>query len=54
MEIGIDGHFKDEVFPYCPVGSDGGGSTRTDAGLDTFLRKAEVTAKMICGEVVQG
>ena len=47
LEIWIEGHFKDEVFPDGPVGSGGGGSTRRDAGLDAFLRKAEVTAEMI-------
>ena len=47
LEIGIEGHFKDKILPNGPLGSGGDRSTRSDAGLDAFLHKAEVTAGMI-------
>jgi hypothetical protein len=43
----------DVLEPFGPVSVGGGGSTRTDAGLDVFLCKAEITPEIICELGVQ-
>jgi hypothetical protein len=50
LEKGIEAQFSCEAVPGFPVGIGGGGSTSRDSTLHVFLRKAEITDEMICGE----
>jgi len=50
---GIQGQFRRELGPLGPMSVGGGGSTRRDSGLHGFLRKAEITAEVMCCDGVQ-
>ena len=50
LEKGIEAQFSCEAVPGFPVGIGGGGLTSRDSALHIFLRKAEITEEVTCGE----